>query len=63
MIVLLAWLNIRGIGESAKLNFFLAVADLVTQVLIIIVGAFLVLEPVAAGPPGRTSARCRATAT
>src|SRR6202047_2924783 len=32
----LAWLNIRGIGESAKLNFFLAIADLVTQVLIII---------------------------
>jgi APA family basic amino acid/polyamine antiporter len=41
----LAWLNIRGIGESAKLNFFLAIADLVTQVLIIILGAFLVLDP------------------
>jgi basic amino acid/polyamine antiporter, APA family len=45
VIALLAWLNIRGIGESAKLNFFLAVADLVTQVVIIIVGAFLVLDP------------------
>ncbi len=45
VIALLAWLNIRGIGESAKLNFFLAVADLVTQCVIIVVGAFLVLDP------------------
>jgi APA family basic amino acid/polyamine antiporter len=45
VIVVLAWLNIRGIGESAKLNFFLAIADLVTQVVIIMVGAFLVLNP------------------
>jgi APA family basic amino acid/polyamine antiporter len=44
VIVLLAWLNIRGLGESAKLNFFLAIADLVTQILLI-VGAFLVLDP------------------
>src|SRR6059058_576620 len=43
VIGLLAWLNIRGLGESAKLNFLLAIADLVTQILIIIVGAFLVL--------------------
>jgi APA family basic amino acid/polyamine antiporter len=45
VIAVLAWLNIRGIGESAKLNFFLAIADLFTQVLIIVVGAFLVLDP------------------
>src|SRR5437660_1423704 len=45
VIALLAWLNIRGIGESAKLNFMLAIADLVTQVLIILVGAALVLDP------------------
>jgi APA family basic amino acid/polyamine antiporter len=45
VIVALALLNIRGIGESAKLNFFLAIADLATQVLIIIIGAFLVLDP------------------
>jgi basic amino acid/polyamine antiporter, APA family len=45
VIVLLAWLNIRGIGESAKLNLFLAVADLVTQCLIIAIGAVLVLNP------------------
>jgi APA family basic amino acid/polyamine antiporter len=45
VVVVLAALNIRGIGESARLNFCLAIADLVTQVLIIIVGAFLVLKP------------------
>src|SRR5947208_7290101 len=45
VIALLAWLNIRGIGESAKLNFLLAIADLLTQVVIIVVGAFLVLDP------------------
>jgi APA family basic amino acid/polyamine antiporter len=45
VIALLAWLNIRGIGESANLNLFLAVADLITQIVIIIVGAFLVLDP------------------
>ncbi len=45
VILLLAWLNIRGIGESAKLNFFLAVADLVTQCVIIAIGAVLVLNP------------------
>ena len=45
VIGLLAWLNIRGIGESAKLNFVLAIADLITQCVIIMVGAFLVLNP------------------
>jgi APA family basic amino acid/polyamine antiporter len=45
VIALLAWLNIRGIGESAKLNFFLAVADLATQCLIIVIGVVLVLNP------------------
>jgi basic amino acid/polyamine antiporter, APA family len=45
VIVLLAGLNIRGIGESAKLNLFLAVADLVTQCVIIVIGALLVLNP------------------
>src|SRR5438034_1289594 len=41
VIALLAGLNIRGLGESAKLNLFLALADLATQVLLVIVGAFL----------------------
>ena len=45
VVAMLAALNIRGIGESAKLNFVLALMDLATQVLIIIVGAFLVLNP------------------
>src|ERR1051325_8468202 len=42
VIVLLAWLNVRGIGESAKLNFVLALLDLGTQVLIILIGFVLV---------------------
>src|SRR5690348_9976577 len=45
VIALLAWLNIRGIGESAKLNFVLAVLDLATQVLIICIGVVFVLSP------------------
>ena len=43
--VLLALLNIRGIQESAKLNIFLALADLATQALLVIVGAVLILSP------------------
>jgi APA family basic amino acid/polyamine antiporter len=45
VIVLLAALNIRGLGESAKLNLVLAVMDLATQVLLVLLGAFLVLNP------------------
>ena len=45
VIIALAALNIRGIGESAKLNFILAVLDLATQVLIIMLGAILILNP------------------
>jgi APA family basic amino acid/polyamine antiporter len=41
----LAAINIRGIGESARLNIFLAVADLITQVLLVVLGAVLVLDP------------------
>src|SRR5256714_6499756 len=44
-IALLAALNIRGLGESAKLNLFLAIADLLTQVLLVGVGFVLVLDP------------------
>jgi basic amino acid/polyamine antiporter, APA family len=44
-IALLAALNIRGLGESAKLNLFLAVADLCTQVLLVGLGVVLVLDP------------------
>src|SRR5213592_3734135 len=45
VIALLAALNIRGLGESAKLNLVLAVVDLATQVLLVVVGAVLVLDP------------------
>ncbi len=45
VIVALAGLNIRGLGESAKLNFVLAIVDLSTQVLLVGVGAVLVLDP------------------
>ena len=45
VIAMLAWLNIRGIGESANLNFVLALVDLATQVLIIGIGVVLVLNP------------------
>jgi APA family basic amino acid/polyamine antiporter len=45
VVVLLTGLNIRGLGESAKLNFVLAILDLSTQVLLVGVGAVLVLNP------------------
>ncbi len=45
VVAMLAWLNVRGIGESAKVNFVLAIADLLTQVSIIAIGAFFVLNP------------------
>ncbi len=45
MVVALAALNIRGLGESAKLNFILAIVDLSTQVLLVAIGAVLVLDP------------------
>ncbi|HEX5310125.1 MAG TPA: amino acid permease [Solirubrobacteraceae bacterium] len=45
VVAALAALNIRGLGESAKLNFILAVVDLSTQVLLVAIGAFLVLNP------------------
>ncbi len=45
VVVVLAALNIRGLGESAKLNLVLAVLDLSTQILLVFVGVFLVLDP------------------
>ncbi|GAC1485722.1 MAG: hypothetical protein NVS1B9_04030 [Solirubrobacteraceae bacterium] len=44
-VVVLAALNIRGLGESASLNFILAVLDLGTQVLLVGLGFVLVLDP------------------
>ncbi len=45
LIGLLALLNIKGTQESARLNLVLAVADLFTQVLLVFIGIFLVLDP------------------
>ncbi|MHB1538829.1 MAG: amino acid permease [Solirubrobacteraceae bacterium] len=45
VIGVLVWLNIRGIGESAKLNVVLAVLDLSTQLLLVGIGVALVLKP------------------
>jgi basic amino acid/polyamine antiporter, APA family len=45
VVVVLAALNIRGLGESAKLNFVLAIADLSTQILLVGIGIVLVLNP------------------
>ncbi len=45
VVVVLAGLNIRGLGESAKLNFVLAIIDLSTQILLVAIGAVLVFDP------------------
>src|SRR2546421_6887415 len=45
VVVLLSAVNIVGIRESAGLNVFLAVIDFLTQLLLVIVGAVLVLNP------------------
>src|ERR1700724_568989 len=45
VVAVLAALNVRGLGESAKLNFVLAILDLSTQVLLVIVGLVLVFNP------------------
>jgi APA family basic amino acid/polyamine antiporter len=38
-------INIFGAGESARLNLFLAIGDLATQVLVVALGIVLVLNP------------------
>jgi basic amino acid/polyamine antiporter, APA family len=45
VVALLAALNIRGLGESTKLNVVLAVTDLATQVTLVGLGIVLVLDP------------------
>jgi APA family basic amino acid/polyamine antiporter len=45
VVALLAWLNIRGLGESAKLNIVLALLDLSTQIMLACLGFVLVLNP------------------
>jgi APA family basic amino acid/polyamine antiporter len=45
VVVLLCAVNVVGIRESAGLNVFLAVADFLTQLLLVLVGVVLVLKP------------------
>lgn len=45
VVALLAALNVRGLGQSSRLNFVLACVDLSTQLLLVVVGAVLVLSP------------------
>ncbi|MFN8159724.1 MAG: amino acid permease [Solirubrobacterales bacterium] len=45
LIVGLAALNVKGTQESARLNLVLAVADLATQVVLVLIGLFLVFSP------------------
>src|SRR4051794_27880831 len=45
VIAILAALNIRGLRESAKVNILLAALDLVTQVLLVLLGLVLIFNP------------------
>src|SRR5438105_1390559 len=45
VVAVLAALNIRGLRESATLNIFLAIADLFTQFLLVVLGAVLIFDP------------------
>src|SRR5919106_1667650 len=45
LVALLIGVNIVGSRESARLNIVLAVADLLTQVLVVAIGIALVLDP------------------
>ncbi len=45
MVVILVVLNVVGTKESAKLNVTLAVVDFITQVIIVVAGIVLVLDP------------------
>jgi basic amino acid/polyamine antiporter, APA family len=45
VIVALGALNVIGIKEAAGLNIFLAIVDLITQLILVIVGIVLVLSP------------------
>jgi basic amino acid/polyamine antiporter, APA family len=44
VILLLALLNIRGVREAARLNLIMAVTDLLTQIGLVLLGVFLVLN-------------------
>src|SRR6267378_1674332 len=44
-VAILAAINVVGVTEATGLNVFLAVADFMTQVVLVIVGCVLVLSP------------------
>jgi APA family basic amino acid/polyamine antiporter len=45
IVAILALLNIRGLGESTKVNIFLAITDLLTQIALVVLGALVILNP------------------
>jgi APA family basic amino acid/polyamine antiporter len=45
VIALLCLINVRGVKESAGVNVGLAVVDFMTQLLLVLVGVFLILSP------------------
>jgi APA family basic amino acid/polyamine antiporter len=45
LLACLAALNVKGTEESARLNLVLALADLATQVVLVVIGCVLVLDP------------------
>ena len=45
LVALLAALNVKGTEESTRLNLVLAVADLLTQVVLVAIGIAIVLDP------------------
>ena len=45
MVALLCAINVVGVTEAAALNIALAITDFATQVLLVVIGAFLVLSP------------------
>jgi APA family basic amino acid/polyamine antiporter len=45
LVALLALLNIKGTEESSRLNVVLAIADLATQIILVVIGVVVVLSP------------------
>jgi APA family basic amino acid/polyamine antiporter len=45
VVVLLSALNVRGTEESTSVNVLLAVVDFATQLLLVVIGVFVVLSP------------------
>jgi basic amino acid/polyamine antiporter, APA family len=45
LVAVLALINVKGTEESARLNLVLAIADLLTQVVLVIIGLAIVFDP------------------